>query len=216
MARIQTKSSEKKSQRNRIQNIFFLPIVIFLLVFSSLSFLSMKMGDMFLAKDSLAQSEILYRIAQLTNPFSARIQQRLLGVRVIREERRTHSEETDGDDVVSIGNKDSYVLGASVSVPVLMYHYIRVNQNPNDKVGYNLSVTPDNFRAQMDYLATHGYHTVSLDEMGAALLSHAQLPSRPIVITFEDGYVDCHDSAFPILQSHNFKAVSFVITGLVG
>jgi len=108
------------------------------------------------------------------------------------------------------------VLGASVSVPVLMYHYIRVNPVASDSVGYNLSVTPENFAAQMDYLASHGYHTISLDELGSALLNHGGLPSKPIVITLDDGYMDSYTAAFPILKNHGFKATNFIITGLVG
>jgi hypothetical protein len=42
-------------------------------------------------------------------------------------------------------------------VPILMYHYIRVNPDPADTVGYGLSVTPDDFNQQMAYLAGHGY-----------------------------------------------------------
>ena len=45
---------------------------------------------------------------------------------------------------------------AELRVPILEYHYIRVNPDPSDRLGYNLSVTPGDFAAQMDWLATHG------------------------------------------------------------
>lgn len=174
------------------------------------------LGDRLFIKDHLNQAETLYKIVKATNLFNQSVDQRLLAVKVVKEERRTHSEETDIDRPLAENNRGFKVLGTSLTVPVLMYHYIRINPNPNDTVGFNLSVTPANFTSQMDYLASHGYHTISLDEMGASLLNRTALPGKPIVITFDDGYRDAHDLAFPILRDRGFKALNFVITGLVG
>jgi hypothetical protein len=55
----------------------------------------------------------------------------------------------------------------SVAVPILMYHHVRVNPNPRDALGFDLSVTPSDFRAQMDYLASAGYHPVDLSDLRA-------------------------------------------------
>src|SRR3954470_791268 len=49
-----------------------------------------------------------------------------------------------------------------VHVPILMYHYIRVNPNPHDKVGADLSVPPDRFAIEMQLLMQNGYHTISV------------------------------------------------------
>jgi len=104
----------------------------------------------------------------------------------------------------------------SVRVPILMYHYIRVNPDPRDKVGFNLSVTPADFTQQMDWLAQHGYHPVDFDDLRGYLMGHANLPSRPVVLTFDDGYRDMYTTAFPVLRAHGFKAVSYVVSGFVG
>ena len=103
-----------------------------------------------------------------------------------------------------------------VRVPILMYHYIRVNPNPRDRVGADLSVTPDNFAQQMRLLAAKGFHTVSMDELATAILTGAPLPSHPIALTFDDGYEDFYAAAFPILKRYGFDATSFIITGKVG
>jgi peptidoglycan/xylan/chitin deacetylase (PgdA/CDA1 family) len=103
----------------------------------------------------------------------------------------------------------------NVRVPILMYHYIRVNPDPRDKVGFNLSVTPSDFAQQMDWLAANGYHPVGLSDLRGYLLGHGSLPARPVVLTFDDGYRDMYTTAYPILRAHRFKAVSYVVSGFI-
>lgn len=104
----------------------------------------------------------------------------------------------------------------SIHVPILMYHYIRVNPVPGDQLGANLSVTPQDFERQMDWLAANGYHPVDLADVRAYFAGRAPLPAKPVVLTFDDGYRDMYTTAYPILRAHHFKAVSYVVTGFVG
>ena len=106
--------------------------------------------------------------------------------------------------------------GPVTYVPILYYHYIRDNPIARDKLGFSLSTPPAMFRAQMQYLANHGYHVISLHQAVTAIKNHSGLPSRPIVLTFDDGYADFFTTAVPILQSHGFTATSFVISGRMG
>ena len=106
--------------------------------------------------------------------------------------------------------------GPVTYVPILYYHYIRINPNPTDRVGFGLSTAPAMFRSQMAYLANHGFHVISLHDAVVAIRNHSGLPSRPVVLTFDDGYADFFTTAIPILQSHGFTATSFVITGRMG
>lgn len=105
---------------------------------------------------------------------------------------------------------------ASTYVPIVMYHYIRVNPDPRDRAGYSLSVTPAMFRAQMDYLAGNGFHVVSLRDAVEAIRLHRALPPHAIVLTFDDGYADFFTSAVPELRRHGFTATNFVVSGFVG
>lgn len=106
---------------------------------------------------------------------------------------------------------------SSISVPILMYHYIRTPPTMvSDKVGYNLSVSPEEFRAQMDWLAANGYHPVDFNDLRAYFTGSQALPSEPVIITFDDGYRDLYTTAYPILQAHNFKAVAYIVSGFVG
>lgn len=107
--------------------------------------------------------------------------------------------------------------GASPThVPILMYHYIRDYNNPKDRVGNTLSVSPANFDQQMNYLASHGYTPITLDTLYGIFNHQAASPAKPVVLTFDDGYNDFYASAYPILQKYNFHAVSFIPTGLIG
>ena len=106
--------------------------------------------------------------------------------------------------------------GPVTYVPILYYHYIRINPNPRDRLGFSLSTPPAMFSAQMQYLADHGFHVISLHQAVVAVKNHSGLPSRPIVLTFDDGYTDFFTAAIPILQSHGFTATSFVISGRMG
>jgi peptidoglycan/xylan/chitin deacetylase (PgdA/CDA1 family) len=106
--------------------------------------------------------------------------------------------------------------GPLTYVPILYYHYIRINPISRDRLGYSLSTPPAMFRAQMQYLADHGFHVISLHAAVVAIKNHSGLPSRPIVLTFDDGYADFFTAAVPILQSHGFTATSFVVSGRMG
>ena len=120
------------------------------------------------------------------------------------------------EDIVPIRH---YVIPAGrpeVTVPILMYHYIRYFQDPNDRVGSDLSVSPDDFRAQMDYLRANGYHPVDFQDLRGYLHGDQVLPSRPVILTFDDGYADFYTTAYPVLAQHDFKAVSYVVPGLLG
>ncbi len=103
-------------------------------------------------------------------------------------------------------------VDGTIRVPVLMYHYIRVNPVASDRLGYGLSVTPTDFATQMDWLVKNGYHTVFPSELTAAMAQRATLPTKPIVLTFDDGYRDFYDQAWPVLKQYGLKSSSAVVT----
>jgi peptidoglycan/xylan/chitin deacetylase (PgdA/CDA1 family) len=106
---------------------------------------------------------------------------------------------------------------ASISVPILMYHYIRPAPSIYlDRLGYRLTVTPDDFRGEMDWLSVNGYHPVDFNDLRAYFGGLASLPSKPLVITLDDGYSDLYTTAYPILKSFRFKAVAYIVTSFVG
>lgn len=100
----------------------------------------------------------------------------------------------------------------AVRVPILMYHYISNPPPDADKYRLDLSVTPANFEAQMQYLAREGYYPIRVSDLADYLLNGSALLSKPIAITFDDGYLDNYENAFPVLKQLKFPATFFVIT----
>ena len=91
------------------------------------------------------------------------------------------------------------------AVPVLMYHVI---QRPYADSPYPALYVPRaEFAAQMSWLDRHGYEAVTLQRVYDAWHGRAILPSRPIVITFDDGYRSHYTNALPILRSHGWSGV---------
>jgi peptidoglycan/xylan/chitin deacetylase (PgdA/CDA1 family) len=115
------------------------------------------------------------------------------------------------------GPRDVVPPGApAINVPILTYHYIRVNPHASDTMGFALSVTPRDFSAQMDWLARNGYHPITTEDLYAYLRGTRGLPAKPVILTFDDGYADFYKTALPILLSHDFRAVAYVVSGFVG
>ncbi|MEA2684061.1 MAG: hypothetical protein QOK05_2389 [Chloroflexota bacterium] len=100
-------------------------------------------------------------------------------------------------------------------LPIVMYHYIRTAAK-TDRLGYNLSVTPDHFREQMHWLRDHGYTALTMREVDQVLAGRRTAPARPVALTFDDAYRDFYTTAAPILRESGFSATSYVPTRLVG
>ena len=97
------------------------------------------------------------------------------------------------------------LMRSAPGIPVLNYHQVE------EKDGNPLTLWPDQFEAQMAYLAEEGYTPITIDEMMDALENGAPLPEKPVIITFDDGYADNYEYAYPILKKYGFKATIFLI-----
>lgn len=124
--------------------------------------------------------------------------------------------QTSWDFTTVAGPQIALAPAAAIRVPILMYHYIRINPDPRDSMGFRLSVKPSDFAAQMDWLARNGYHPVTTLDVINYLSGARGLPSKPIVLTFDDGYDDFYTTAVPILRQHDFTAVAYVVSGFIG
>ena len=86
---------------------------------------------------------------------------------------------------------------------VLVFHQIA--EAPSPKSPKALAIPPTTFEAQVRALAGEGYQTVTPSSLQTAS------PERTLLITFDDGYQDNYDHAFPILQVHGFHALIFLV-----
>jgi len=98
-------------------------------------------------------------------------------------------------------------------VPILMYHRIAAD-GPRDLARWRLSAAA--FAEQMRWLRRHGYHAVTSDDMRRHRARGHPLAGRPVMISFDDGYRDFHEQAWPILRANDLTAEVFIVTDLVG
>lgn len=97
-------------------------------------------------------------------------------------------------------------------VPILMYHYVSELPPNADAIRTGLTLHPDIFRQHVQYLAENGYNTVSLHDVDNALENGSELPTSPVILTFDDGYIDAYTDVFPILQNYDMVGTFFIIT----
>jgi peptidoglycan/xylan/chitin deacetylase (PgdA/CDA1 family) len=114
-----------------------------------------------------------------------------------------------------LATPDAAAAGRRVRLPILMYHYIEPWPPGADELRQGLTVRPEDFAAQMAYLHTQGYVTLSLYDLIAALARGVPVPERAVVLTFDDGYRSLMDYAVPALQPYGYTGTVFVITQLM-
>jgi peptidoglycan/xylan/chitin deacetylase (PgdA/CDA1 family) len=83
-------------------------------------------------------------------------------------------------------------------VPVFCYHLVEIGP----------------FEADLQFLQRNGYVTVNTDQLVGYLNRSITLPSKAVMLTFDDGPRNFHDVAFPLLQKYNAKALAFIAPGL--
>jgi peptidoglycan/xylan/chitin deacetylase (PgdA/CDA1 family) len=95
-------------------------------------------------------------------------------------------------------------------VPILVYHALGTPPTGDPYPG--LYVSRREFRADMAWLARHGYQGVTLDEVQQAWYHGGRLPPKPIVITFDNGYPAQATLAPAVLAQYGWPGVLFEIT----
>lgn len=98
----------------------------------------------------------------------------------------------------------------SIEVPILEYH------NSAYVKKWPWSLNPGQFEEEMAWLHQHDFHSVTLQQVYNAYRYGTKLPSKPFVITFDDGHVSNYTMGYPILKKYGFKATEFVVTGAIG
>jgi peptidoglycan/xylan/chitin deacetylase (PgdA/CDA1 family) len=99
----------------------------------------------------------------------------------------------------------------TLKIPSLMFHYMRVVDKKKDLLGYNLSVTPDNFAKLADWLKNNGYNTVTIEQILDSLKYGVQLPPNPVNLRFDDGHADMWQ-VYQELKKREMTATFYVIT----
>ena len=96
------------------------------------------------------------------------------------------------------------------SIPVLMYH--RITNERAATSSHGIWVTAVQFRTQLHSLRKRGFEAITFRDYDRFLQGQGQLPRRPIILTFDDGYEDNYTIAFPLLRDFGCRAVIFAVT----
>lgn len=98
-------------------------------------------------------------------------------------------------------------------LPVLMYHHV----GPSGESLYpGISISPTEFERHLKLLRSKGYAGITVGQWIAYVRDGLSLPEKPVLLTFDDGFADLHDFAFPLLRKYAFNACVFVVTGQIG
>jgi peptidoglycan/xylan/chitin deacetylase (PgdA/CDA1 family) len=100
--------------------------------------------------------------------------------------------------------------GRSFDLPILMYHDLEADDSRTE-----FSISIDQFESHLDWLRNHGFTTIGFNGLLAALEGHP-LPSKPAMITFDDGYESFRRLAVPALAARHMTATVFIVAGEIG
>lgn len=96
----------------------------------------------------------------------------------------------------------------AAAIPAIAYHDIVERRGADTH-----AITLEEFRAQLDYLQREGYTPIRLADLAAARAGKWALPSKPVLLTFDDGLASFERHALPLLRRYDFPAVLAVVTG---
>jgi peptidoglycan/xylan/chitin deacetylase (PgdA/CDA1 family) len=94
----------------------------------------------------------------------------------------------------------------AVVVPILLYHRIAIS--PIDSQYY---VPPEKFEQQMKLLHDWEYTVIPIELLVKSIRESAELPPRPVIITFDDGDISVYETAFPIMQKYGLTGVAYIV-----
>lgn len=105
----------------------------------------------------------------------------------------------------------AFYLRTQYVIPILMYHHI----DENSKIS-KLSVAPESFQRQMEFLYKHRYNVVALEKIVDLIKRRERIPPKTLAISFDDGYKDNYTYGFPVLKKYGFPATIFVVVNHIG
>ena len=91
----------------------------------------------------------------------------------------------------------------AVELPIIMYHGLLKEEKRQGQY----VISPDLFEQDLKYLQENGYTTVVVADLIDYVKNGKELPDKPVMITFDDGYYNNYLYAFPLLKQYNSKMV---------
>ncbi len=104
----------------------------------------------------------------------------------------------------------------TAKIPILVYHHISQSVSDGSRALRRLTVTADVFAQQMKYLQDNGYHVITFSALADYLEQGRELPTLPVIISFDDGWETQFEYARAALEKYHFPATFFIVTDYVG
>ncbi len=98
---------------------------------------------------------------------------------------------------------------SSEHLNILVYHHVSTNTPPST------TISPENFRAHLQLLKDEGFTVVSLEEGLKAMTENTLLPKKAVAITFDDGYRNIYENAYPLLKEFDYPFTLFIATDAI-
>jgi len=95
-------------------------------------------------------------------------------------------------------------------VPILTYHRI------TDTVKNGMALSPARFRTQLTYLLKNGYTPITPDQWSRGVVYGTELPDKPVILTFDDGWKSQYQNAVPILKELHIPATFYIYPDVIG
>ena len=102
-----------------------------------------------------------------------------------------------------------------IRVPILVYHSIRPSYVGEPNANKIYDVHPNNFEKQLKYLKAQGYTTISFEDL-TNYFDGKSLPTKPVIISLDDGLETQFTNAVPILNKEGMTATFFIYTNAIG
>lgn len=101
-------------------------------------------------------------------------------------------------DAISLSNN-------TICLPIIMYHQVKPY-----KLGEN-AISPYEFESDLKYLSKNNYTTITMTQLIDYEYNNKALPLKPIILSFDDGYLNNYVYVFPLLKKYNMKMVFSIV-----
>jgi hypothetical protein len=103
----------------------------------------------------------------------------------------------------------------TITCPILLYHRVAEPPSPNSSDA-RYFMPPEELKWQLQALKDWGYTTIPMSLLVTAIIQGAQLPPRPVVISFDDGYETVFENAYPIMRDFGFSGILYIVGEYIG
>jgi peptidoglycan/xylan/chitin deacetylase (PgdA/CDA1 family) len=111
------------------------------------------------------------------------------------------------DNITEKSITESSNTNENIRLPILIYHHVLNTSSMPD----TLFVTPQELESDFKYLSENKYNTITMDTLIQYVHNNKSIPDNPIILSFDDGYLNNYVYVFPLLKKYGFNAVFSII-----